>query len=91
MSNPNDQYSVDVYFDALGGTSYYPYTVILDENGIVIYNHVGMMSYEELEAEIEKLLPKEPVIDDSELTEEEKAIMKDMIGELEDYLDKIEP
>lgn len=91
LSNPNDQYSVDVYFDALGGTSYYPYTVILDENGIVIYNHVGMMSYEELEAEIEKLLPKEPVIDDSELTEEEKAIMKDMIGELEDYLDKIEP
>ena len=71
LTDPNDQYSGDVYFEALGGTSYYPYTVILDENGIVVYNHVGMMSYEELEAEVEKLLQK---VDDSNSTEQDKDV-----------------
>ena len=58
--DPNDEYSGDSYFTQLGGTSYYPFTVIIDQNGLIVYNHVGMMSYEELVAEIEKLLPDVP-------------------------------
>ncbi len=46
--DPSDPYSTDALYDLLGGTSYYPYTVILDENGIIRGAHVGMMTYAEL-------------------------------------------
>ena len=32
----------------LGGTNSYPYTVILDENGVIRAIHVGMISYDKL-------------------------------------------
>ena len=54
--DPYDEYAGDSYFAQLGGTSFYPFTVILDENGVIMYNHVGIMTYEQLSLEIEKLL-----------------------------------
>jgi len=38
----------DLYFRMLGGTSFYPHTVILDEFGGIIYMQDGKMSYDEL-------------------------------------------
>ena len=46
--NPNDQYSDDMFYALLGGADYYPYTVILDENGVIRGAHVGMLSYDQL-------------------------------------------
>lgn len=47
-NDPNDEYSGEVYFEALGGNIGYPYTVILDEKGIIIYQHTGALEYDEL-------------------------------------------
>ncbi len=41
--------SLDRYFTLLGGSVGYPYTVVLDAEGIVLYTHTGMMTYEQLE------------------------------------------
>ncbi len=49
LIDPNDKYSGDAYFNALGGEGAYPYTVILDENGVIIYKHTGMLEYDQLE------------------------------------------
>lgn len=37
-------------FDAQG---YYPYTVVLDAQGIITFTHVGMMSYEDIQQAVE--------------------------------------
>lgn len=49
LINPNDKYSGDTYFNALGGENAYPYTVILDERGVIIYQHTGKLTYTQLE------------------------------------------
>lgn len=41
------------YYLALGGRDAYPYTVIIDENGIIIANFVSSVEYEELKEVIE--------------------------------------
>ncbi len=46
--NEKDPESNDVYYNALGGEGYYPYTVILDENGVIVSKHTGAMTYEQL-------------------------------------------
>ena len=46
---------VDMYFNLLGGKSSYPRTMILDENGIITFTHDGMMSYDQLKAQIDAL------------------------------------
>ena len=51
--NPN---VLDAYYEALGGTGSYPYTVILDENGVIAYKLTGAMSYEQLKSAIDNLL-----------------------------------
>lgn len=56
LINPKNQYDGEVYFDMLGGTDSYPYTVILDEFGQIIYQHVGMMSYDELKGIVDNQL-----------------------------------
>lgn len=89
LIDPNDIYEGDMYFTSLGGSGGYPYTVILDESGVIVFKHTGKMTYEELAAELEKLLPDEPVIDDSDITDEEKGEMGDDLGDLEDSLDGI--
>ena len=52
-TNPN---GLDTYYKALGGVGYYPYTVILDENGVIAYTHTGAMSYEQLKTAIDNIL-----------------------------------
>ena len=37
-------------FTSAGGTKYYPRTVIIDPNGVIIYGQDGAMSYSDLEA-----------------------------------------
>ena len=56
----------DWYFTALGGTSYYPRTLVIDQNGIISYTVDGALSYDELKGEITRLLPDE---DTSEIEE----------------------
>ena len=41
------------YYLMLGGEGYYPYTVVLDANGIMTETKVGAMSYEEMQAMVE--------------------------------------
>lgn len=53
--NPNDQYSDDMFYKLLGGANYYPYTVILDENGVIRATHVGMLSYDQLVEMLENI------------------------------------
>jgi len=42
------------YYTALGGRDAYPYTVIIDENGIIIASFLSSVEYEELKAVIEE-------------------------------------
>ena len=51
----NDPYSSEEHYDALGGAGYYPYTVILDENGVIILKHTGLMTYEQLKDAIDSI------------------------------------
>lgn len=47
----------DYYFTKLGGeNNLYPMTLILDENGIITAHYSGSITYDELKADIEKLL-----------------------------------
>ena len=48
----------DMYFDLLGGSDYYPRTVVLDKNGIITFSYDGKLSYDALKAEIEGALAK---------------------------------
>lgn len=41
------------YYLMMGGEGYYPYTVVLDQNGIVTETRVGGMSYEEMQQMVE--------------------------------------
>ncbi len=54
----NDPTDMDVYYAELGGTKYFPMTVILDEDGVIAYTHVGAMSYETLTTKINEILAK---------------------------------
>lgn len=51
----NDPYASEEHYDTLGGAGYYPYTVILDENGVIAFIHTGAMSYEQLKAAIDSI------------------------------------
>ena len=44
---------VDAYFSALGGVSTYPMTLVLDEDGVIVYRRSGSLTHEELVAAIE--------------------------------------
>ncbi|MBE6675183.1 MAG: redoxin domain-containing protein, partial [Ruminococcaceae bacterium] len=48
LIDPKNEYGGEAYFKALGGSSLYPYTVILDKNGIIQYKHEGGLTYDEL-------------------------------------------
>ncbi len=54
---PLDKYT-DMYFDALGGTSYYPRTLVLDKNGIITFTRDGSLDYDGLKSEVDKALAK---------------------------------
>ena len=42
------------YYYTLGNPGYYPYTLILDEDGIITDTFIGIMSYEQIQEAIEK-------------------------------------
>ena len=42
------------YFYQLGGGMGYPYTVVLDERGVITHTQVGMMNYEEMVSMVEE-------------------------------------
>ncbi len=44
---------VDAYYSALGGVSTYPMTLVLDEDGIIVYRQDGSLTYDQLVAAIE--------------------------------------
>ena len=47
------KYNGDYYYQ-LGGGEGYPYTVVLDDRGVITETKVGMMSYEDMVAMVEK-------------------------------------
>lgn len=44
------------YYSSLGGRGTYPYTVILDSNGVISKVHLSAVSHDELKADVEDLL-----------------------------------
>ncbi len=44
------------YYSLLGGRGSYPYTLVLDENGVIAKVYVGSLTYEELKEDVEALL-----------------------------------
>lgn len=50
--------NVDMYFNLLGGTDYYPRTLILDENGVVALAKNSSIHYDELVDAIEEIKNK---------------------------------
>ncbi len=57
--DPSDPYSYDYYFKRLGGGDAYPITIILDENGVIIYTKYEEMTYGELKAIVDEQLSKQ--------------------------------
>ena len=50
--------NIDLYYDLLGGRSMYPATLILDENGIIMYTLEGQQEYSTLVSLIEEIKNK---------------------------------
>lgn len=57
--DPSDPYSYDYYFKRLGGGDAYPITIILDENGVIIYTKYEEMTYNELKTIVDEELSKQ--------------------------------
>ena len=49
-------YAADLFYEGLGGTGSYPYTLIADQNGEIVFSRVGMTDYATLKAQIDSLL-----------------------------------
>ena len=43
----------DKYYSLLGGTGAYPYTLVLDRNGVITYKQSGALSYDDLKLLVE--------------------------------------
>ena len=56
--NPDNAYSPEIYFKALGGGSSYPITIILDEKGVIISTNMKSTTYAELKNIIDSQLSK---------------------------------
>ena len=54
--NPNAETGIDVYYSSLGGRDTYPYTVIIDENGVIVEIFFEAVHYEDLEEVVEREL-----------------------------------
>lgn len=57
--DPEDKYSDEVFFTALGGADAYPITIILDENGVIIATLLRAVSYNELKGIVTGQLAKQ--------------------------------
>ena len=56
LSDPDDRYSPDKYYTALGGVDQYPITIILDEQGVIVATIMQDTTYDELKEIIETQL-----------------------------------
>ncbi len=54
---PLDDY-IDLYFEALGGGSQYPRTLVVDARGVITFAVDGGVTYDQLKAEVDKALGK---------------------------------
>lgn len=54
--DPNIETGIDVYYSALGGRDTYPYTVIIDENAVIVEVFFEALHYEDLEKVVEQEL-----------------------------------
>ena len=54
----DDQGLVGGYYSALGGRGTYPYTVVLDENGIIVKIFVSSVTYDDLKQIVDQTLSK---------------------------------
>ncbi len=48
----------EAFYSTLGGRGTYPYTIILDENGIIVETFVRALEYEDLESVVELILTR---------------------------------
>ena len=71
-----DGLSADWYFYMMGGSSYYPRTVVIDENGIISFAIDGAISYDELKGEITKHI----AVSDDQKNEEPTAQRSEFIA-----------
>ncbi len=58
LSDPSDDLSPNVYYTSLGGLGSYPMTVILDEDGVIIFTTLKGMEYDELKEIVDTQLAK---------------------------------
>ncbi len=58
LSNPSDELSPDKYYTMLGGMGSYPMTVILDEEGVIIFTTLKGMEYDGLKEIVDTQLAK---------------------------------
>lgn len=56
MDNLSEDGTSAYTYDMLGGTGLYPYTLIVDKNGVIQYESPRSMTYELLKSEVTKLL-----------------------------------
>ena len=52
----NPETGIDKYYSSLGGRDTYPYTVVIDENGVIVKIFFEALHYEDLEAIVEQEL-----------------------------------
>ncbi len=57
--DPEDKYSDEVFFKALGGIDAYPITIILDEKGVIINTLLRETTYDELKGIVEGQIKKQ--------------------------------
>ena len=50
--------SIDVYFDLLGGSSFYPRTIIVDGRGVITFAKDSAVTYDQLVTQVEKAMGK---------------------------------
>ena len=56
--DPSSKFSYDYYFKLLGGGDAYPITIILDEDGVIIFAKYEEMTYNELKTIVDEQLSK---------------------------------
>lgn len=54
--DPNPETGIDKYYSSLGGRDTYPYTVVIDEHGVIVKIFFEALHYEDLEAVVEQEL-----------------------------------
>lgn len=63
LKDSNNLNDFDACYDALGGAGYYPYTLVLDQSGRIVYKHTGRMYYDELKNIVDFILNGKADID----------------------------